>query len=138
MYQVFLFLLLNFQNSGWELLEKVELEREWDDFMAMDVDRAVFSEELKSMAGKTIFLSGYIIPLEQSVDQKYFVLSRFPFQSCFFCGAAGPETVVEVYPTEKIRVSDKLIRMSGTLELNDSDPLHLFYALRKAEIVEID
>jgi len=50
----------------------------------------VFGEGVTALEGKQIFVAGYVIPLEPGL---YF-LSRNSFQSCFFCGGAGPESVI--------------------------------------------
>lgn len=129
-----LFILL--QLSGWELLSTVSIVRRYDEMMGQEIDAPLFTESLLSHAGESITLSGYVIPLEVGLDHDYFVLSRFPYQSCFFCGAAGPETVVEVYPIEKLPkiMPDQRITVSGTLEINQNDPLHLFYVIKDASV----
>jgi len=126
------------QPSGWELLSTVEIKRGYDDFMGAEIDQPVFSEQLKLHEGKEITLEGFIIPLQQTGDQDYFVLSRFPFQSCFFCGAAGPETVVEVYSDREFRYTDERVRVSGKLRLNDGNPLNLFYILEDCKVEKMD
>ncbi|MFT4738879.1 MAG: uncharacterized membrane protein YcgQ (UPF0703/DUF1980 family) [Cyclobacteriaceae bacterium] len=125
------------QSTGWDLLSNVEMTRKYDDMMGQEIDVPIFSDELSSMHGETITLTGYVIPLEAGAEQAYFVLSRFPYQSCFFCGAAGPETVIEVYPivTSTELAPDQRITVSGKLSLNQKDPMHLFFVLKSAEII---
>jgi hypothetical protein len=55
---------------------------------------------------------------------------------CYFCGAAGPETVVEVETDEKIKFSPDAIWMEGILRLNDRDPDHHIYLLQQAKVVK--
>lgn len=123
--------------NAWDLLATTTIKQGHDPFLDESVDLPVFSEQLKKWNGKEIELEGYIIPLDQGVSQGYFVLSRFPYQSCFFCGAAGPETVVEVYSTRKVTYTDERVRVKGKLELNEDDPLHLFFLLRNCTVVAI-
>ena len=125
-------------SGGWELLSSVSLTREYDDFMGQEVDVPAFSEEIRRADGGELVLEGYVIPLDQSPGQKYFVLSRFPFQSCFFCGNAGPETVVEVYSNEMLTVFDQRVRVQGRFQLNENDPLHLYYMLKDCEVKILD
>lgn len=138
MLTIFLALLFAPQLSGWDLLSTVEIVKGYDDFMGSEIDQPRFSEQLKIHEGKEITLEGFIIPLQQDADQDYFILSRFPYQSCFFCGAAGPETVVEVYADHEFRYTDERVRVSGTLRLNADNPLHLFYIVKDAIVLKLD
>jgi len=118
----------------WVVLASARVERRMDSFLKQEIDVVIFNESIISFAGKDIVLEGYMIPLEATVDQHYFVFSRFPYQSCFFCGAAGPETVAEVYINEPMPATEKRIQVSGKLKLNADDPLHLFYLITEAEV----
>jgi len=100
-----------------------------------DIEVPVFSNLLKTFHGKKIKLKGYIIPLEELGGQGKFMLSSLPFNLCYFCGAAGPETVVEVQSIEKVKFTTKQIVMEGTLLLNDNDPDHHIYILKSAKSV---
>ena len=126
------------QLSGWDALSSVEIVMGYDDFMGAEVEKPKFSEQLKLREGKELTLEGFIIPLQQEDDQDYFVLSRFPYQSCFFCGNAGPETVVEVYSSREFRFTDERVRVTGTLRLNADNPLQLFYILENCEVEKLD
>lgn len=138
MLTIFIALLFGPQVSGWELLSTVEIVKGYDSFMGAEIDQPKFSEQLILREGKEITLEGFIIPLEQEENQKYFVLSRFPYQSCFFCGAAGPETVVEVYSERTFRITDERVRVEGKLKLNDDNPLHLFFILENSKVEKLD
>ena len=133
-----LMVLFSVQLSGWELLASVEVVEGYDDFMGGQIERPHFTSELLSSEGDEIVLEGFIIPLEQGDNQEYFVLSRFPYQSCFFCGAAGPETVVEVYSNHNVSYTDERVRVTGKLRLNRDNPLQLFYILEHCEVQRLD
>lgn len=122
--------------NPWDLLGTTTIRQGHDSFLDEPIDLPVFPEKLKKWDGKEITLEGYIIPLKQG-SQDYFVLSRFPYQSCFFCGAAGPETVVEVYSDREVRFTDEKVSVTGMLELNEDDPLHLFFLIRNCTVVAI-
>jgi hypothetical protein len=62
------------------------------------------------------------------------MLSSLPFSTCYFCGGAGPETVIEVETGEKIPFTIKPIQMEGILILNDQDPDHHIYRLISASL----
>lgn len=137
---LFLFLLSGIcqAQTGWNLLATTEIKKGHDPFLNEEIDLPDFPEILKKQEGKRMTLEGYIIPLQQNADQDYFVLSRFPFQSCFFCGGAGPETVVEVYSDRKFKYTDEQVRVTGTLYLNPDDSLRLFFILEDCEVTAID
>jgi len=56
---------------------------------------------------------------------------------CFFCGGAGPETVMEVFAKEPIKYSAEPVMLKGKLELNDSDVNRLIYTLKDVEIAKV-
>ena len=134
--QIHAILIIFLQLQGWELLSTVIWNRAFDEMLGQESELPIFSEQLYEMEGKKVTISGYVIPLEAGAEQKYFVLSRFPYQSCFFCGAAGPETVVEIYPTlprDDLK-PDQKITVTGKLSLNPSDPLHLSFIIKEADL----
>jgi hypothetical protein len=110
----------------WSLLRNVEYE-ETDVFY-----EARFSNELQALEGKEVSLKGFIIPLEESRESTHFVLSYFPYASCFFCGGSGPESVVEVHTQKPVAFTDKPVTIRGILRLNNDDPEKLFFALDRA------
>lgn len=55
---------------------------------------------------------------------------------CFFCGGAGPETVMEVEATEGIKYSADAIIIKGIMKLNDKDINRLMYKLVNAKLVK--
>jgi hypothetical protein len=116
----------------WDTLAKVRFENRKDK-SGYDVEVPVFSAPLAAFQNKKITLKGYIIPLEELGGQGRFMLSALPFNLCFFCGAAGPETVIEVQTSLKIAFTTKPIMMEGTLVLNDKDPNHHMYILTAAK-----
>ncbi|MEY4927224.1 MAG: hypothetical protein RI894_1660 [Bacteroidota bacterium] len=63
------------------------------------------------------------------------MFSALPYNVCFFCGGAGPETVMEVTSKMPIPVSAEPIILRGTLALNSGDVNKLMYMLMNAEIV---
>ncbi|MBT1686761.1 hypothetical protein [Dawidia soli] len=116
----------------WDTLAKVRFENRKDK-SGYDVEVPVFSPPLLAFHNKKITLKGYIIPLEELGGQGRFMLSALPFNLCFFCGAAGPETVIEVQTPLKIPFTTKPITLEGTLLLNDKDPNHHMYILSAAK-----
>jgi hypothetical protein len=118
----------------WQVLAEVHFVNETDK-SGYGVERPVFSKYLKSFQAKKIRLKGYIIPMEETGGKGKFMLSALPFNVCYFCGAAGPETVVEAETPQTIKFTTKQIMMEGVLFLNDRDPDHHIYILKSASLV---
>ncbi len=66
--------------------------------------------------GKEVYITGYVLPVDNKGE--IYALSAYPFSSCFFCGGAGPETVMGLefasspgrLPTDAVKTySGKLI-----------------------------
>lgn len=119
---------------SWDLLADVEFHpkyfKEYDtEFLA-----PTFGEGPRAYEGKEVLISGFFIPLNE--DEFFFVLSRFPYSACYFCGGAGPESIVELrLKLKKIRrfKLDEQLTFKGILQLNESDVNHLNYILKDAE-----
>ena len=122
--------------STWKKLARVTYVKQYDEFLGMKVDVPVFAESVKAMDGQTITLSGYIIPLEGMKSQKEFIFSAVPYSMCFFCGGAGPESVMEIFAKEPVKYTSEKIKLRGRLELNATDINRLIYILHDVEQVE--
>jgi hypothetical protein len=120
----------------WELLKDVTFVEVWsEEFQAIYLVPK-FGTKVKSLNGKKVQIRGYLIPVDILAD--YYVLSAFPYSSCFFCGQAGPESVMEIQFAKQysgLRM-DKIITVRGKLRLNADDMLQLNYILEDVEIIE--
>ena len=115
----------------WKILSKVKYKSNLDAESGEVIYTPVFSKSIGQYEGKSIFLKGYIIPAELSRGKM--TLSAFPYSSCFFCGGAGPESVIELESSSPIIYRlDKPITLEGKLTLNRTDPLRLMYVLKNA------
>ena len=119
-------------DAGWPTLARVSFTKEYDELLGLKVDVPKFSTAVKDLEGKQITLRGYVIPTEGYKSHKEFVFSAYPYSMCFFCGGAGPETVIEVFANEPIEYSAEAVEVTGTLRLNGSDPNALMYRLEDA------
>ena len=51
--------------------------------------KPVFGPQVLAAEGQDVYITGYVIPVD--LDEDFYVLSRYPFANCFFCGGAGPK-----------------------------------------------
>lgn len=123
------------QSNFWNVLAEVSFNKK-QDAQGFEIDVPVFSKHLKTFHGKRVQLKGYMIPIQELGDQGKFMLSSLPYSLCYFCGAAGPETVVEVEFDEKIKFVTRQIRIEGMLVLNSYNPDHHIYILKSAKLIE--
>jgi hypothetical protein len=122
------------QELTWKILADVSWERKYNKEYDEHINYSKFGNIVKPFDKKEVTIKGYLLPVE--VEGDYIVISAFPYQSCFFCGGAGVESVMEVYLKKKKTVKAMQIRVKGKLELNATDVNHLVYLLKDAEIVE--
>lgn len=120
----------------WETLSDVKFEVKYDEKVGISYEEATFGPGVIPLDGQEVALTGYMIPLD-GFGVAY-ALSRNPNSSCFFCGGAGPETVVELKlkPTamRRYRTDDRLL-FKGTLQLSRSNADNFTYVLLNAEPV---
>ena len=77
-----------------------------------------------------------MIPVD--IDANYYVLSANPFASCFFCGQAGPESVVSIKfkgVNRRFNTDDR-VTIKGKFRLNATDINELNYILDQAELAQ--
>jgi hypothetical protein len=123
------------QSDIWKTLAKITFQKQYDEMMGFKVDVPVFSADVEALAGQEITVKGYIIPVEGYKSHKEFVFSAYPYNMCFFCGGAGPETVMEVYAKDAIKYTAEAVTLKGKLELNSADINRLIYILNDVEQV---
>ncbi len=122
--------------NTWKTLSRITYKKEFDELMGFKIDKPVFSDKVRALEGKEITIKGYIIPVEGYKSHKEFILSAFPYNMCFFCGGAGPETVMEVEASEPVKYKADAIYLKGKLELNADDINRLMYKIVDAVLTE--
>lgn len=140
---IFVLILSNFhtvngqsKENVWKTLANVTFENVMDAQSGIPIQQAKFSQEVLDLNGNEITVRGYLLPEKGYKTHKEFILSSLPYNLCFFCGKAGPETVMEVSSLDAVRYSDEPIVMKGTLLLNVLDPYGLPYILMDAKLIE--
>ena len=94
-----------------------------------------FGNSIKEINGKMVQIRGYIIPID--IDAGMYALSAYPFAACFFCGGAGPETVISLKLEKGHRryKTDDVVTFKGVFNLNDKDVNDFNYILKNAKEV---
>lgn len=93
-----------------------------------------YSKEVKAMNGKSLTVSGFMLPLEATEKFSHFLLSkRTP--TCPYCPPGQPNEIIEIYTSKPVTWDDSLITVSGTLKLITSNPeLGLFFQMKDASL----
>lgn len=93
-----------------------------------------FGPNVRELEGKEIIIRGFVLAIDPT--DNYYILSKGPFSSCFFCGVGGPETIIELEMKSKSKVfiMDEVVTMQGTLKLNADDIYHCNYILQDASV----
>lgn len=143
---IFLFLFINVSLHAqtdtkdlWNILAMVDKESKFDDLLGMHMMTATPKPIVEPFNGKKITIKGHIIALAAKTELSHFMFSRYPQNMCFFCGAAGPESAMQVFMKDGKKIdytSDKVI-VKGILNIQKGDPSGLIYTLLDAELIEV-
>ena len=99
-----------------------------------EIDFPVINDVLKKKSGKKITMSGFIVP----IDNVNYALSKNVFASCFFCGKAGPETIMGIkFKAGKIRLkTDQYVTLEGNFRVNENNVEDWIYHIEDAIIIK--
>jgi len=120
-------------NITWEMLADLKYVETYMEDQDTYEYLPEFNASLKALEGKEVAIKGFMLPIDP--ENGIYVLSKNPFSSCFFCGAGGLETVVELFlkPGHGTFEQDEVLTMKGKLKLNNDDFDYLIYILEGAE-----
>lgn len=116
----------------WKMLSDVTFKQ----IYVQDLDayfwKPSFGAAVKALEGKEVFITGYVIPVDY--DANFYVVSRFPYANCYFCGGGGPETVADLRFVKLPRryKTDERLTFKGRLKLNADDVYQMNYILEGA------
>ena len=121
---------------SWEVLRDVTFKKKWYAEESVYMLYPTFGQNVQKLNGKTVELTGYVLPVD--LEAGVYVLSAFPYSACFFCGGAGPESVVSLKfkKTGKKFKTDERRSFQGTFKLNADNIYELNYILADAEMIE--
>ena len=106
------------QRVRWSSFERLQFEEVFDKESSMWMQVPKWTDKDRQLDGKLVEITGYVIALDVLSDE--YALSAFPFASCFFCGAAGPESVMELKLKNEVKyLTDEVHTFKGILKLNE-------------------
>ena len=119
----------------WETLGDVEFSRKYFEEIDEHLYYPEFGLKVRALEGREVSLKGYILVIDP--EEGFYVLSRNPFAACFFCGASGPESIVELIlkPEHRKFEMDDIVTIKGKFRLNQDDINHCNYIIEDAEPV---
>jgi hypothetical protein len=112
----------------WEVLQQARTVQKADRKFGPE-----YTPEIRKLDQKTVRIYGFMLPLDQSRQQKRFLLASFP-PHCPFCLPGGPESMVEVICDKPVEFTYEPITVSGRLAVLDDDVV--YYRLTQAAAVQ--
>ena len=89
--------------------------------------------KVKSMAGKEVTISGFMLPLEAKQKSGHFLLERRA-PTCAFCPPGEPNEIMEVFASKPMTWEENLVTLSGTLILPNDGKKGIFFQLKDAVV----
>ncbi len=116
----------------WRQLATTKFEEVFDAGRNTWSQKANFPAEILALQGQQVRITGYMVPVD--VTGKVYALSAYTFSSCFFCGGAGPESVMGLelaVPGQKFK-TDQVVTWEGTLVLKSKPGMGFHFTLRNS------
>lgn len=117
----------------WNLLGQIKFVSRKDPRYG-EISFPVVNAKLKTLKGQKVRMTGFIVP----IDNKTYALSKNVFASCFFCGQAGPETIMGIVfkgETPKLK-TDQYVTLEGNFRFNENDVDDWIYHIENAVIIK--
>jgi hypothetical protein len=123
------------QTLTWEQLRDVKFKKKWYPEEGLVLLYPRFGPTVKALQGQAVSVTGYVIPVDLELGT--YVVSRYPMAACFFCGGAGPESVIMLKFRKQPRrfKTDERLTFTGTLRLNADNIYEMNYILEGARLV---
>jgi hypothetical protein len=114
----------------WAVLAETTVGREF---------RPTFARYLRELDGLQVSLAGFMQPIGEGLDLSSFLLIEYPV-GCWYCEM--PElagiVLVELPAGKTATYTRSLVKVTGRLALNATDPENFLYTLRDAKVSEAD
>jgi hypothetical protein len=115
----------------------------WSVVTDTSVDRKTFKptfpKYLKDLDGKQVSLSGFMQPLGDDLEVSAFMLIEYPV-GCWYCEVPDVTNIVlvELPAGKTTSVTRGLVKITGKLALNASDPENFLYTISRVKVSEVD
>ena len=95
--------------------------------------RIAVTPEVKALAGQTVTLNGFVMPLDGSDHTKHFLLTRRT-PVCMFCPPGEPNEVAEIVAPRAILWTDKIVTVTGPMSLINNGEKGMFFRVDATEV----
>jgi hypothetical protein len=114
----------------WAVISETSVDRK---------SRPTFAKYLKDLDGKQVSLLGFMQALGGESDVTMFMFIENPV-GCWYCEMPEPTEIlfVELPSGRTAPFTDSMVRVTGRLVLNSTDPEEFLYTLRDAKVAEVD
>ena len=112
----------------WRTLKTTKLTTDARGMVHAEIPSAV-----KELAGRSLVISGFILPLSAQSESKHFILSRYS-PECSFCPSGAPNEVIEVFSTKPMRAATYMVFLKGRFAVQDNVEEGLFFRLEQATV----
>lgn len=116
----------------WRQLATTRFEELFDASRNSWSQLAHFSPEVQALQGQKVRITGYMVPVD--VTGNVYALSAYTFSSCFFCGGAGPESVMglELAVKNQKFKTDQVVTWEGVMQVKSKPGMGFHFTLRNA------
>lgn len=123
-------------DTNWDVLQAITFTPRYNSELKAKVLFPKFTNQILDMENKTVQLEGYVIPVDPT--GAIVALSANPYAACYFCGKAGPASVmtIKLKTVKKKYITDAYKKFKGTLRLNYDDIHEFYYIMENAEQVK--
>lgn len=121
-------------NITWDTLTDVTFTDKYSEEVDAYYYFPKFGPSVLALNNREVIIKGYLLVIDP--DKDIYILSANPFAACFFCGGAGPESIIELkvpkdHPSFKM---DEVLTFRGKLKLNAVDIYQCNYILEDARV----
>lgn len=101
--------------------------------------RPTFPRYLRDLSGKQVTLTGFMQPFDDGLEITSMMLIEYPI-GCWFCEMPEITNIayVEMPENTTAKFTRSLVKVTGTLTLNATDPENFLYTISKAKVAPAD
>jgi hypothetical protein len=114
----------------WTLLAETTLDKKY---------RPTFAKYLQELNGKQVTLNGFLQPLDEELENSTYMLIEYPV-GCWYCEAPEVTSIVfvELRKGKTKAYTREMVKVTGKLVLNATDPENFLYTISEAKITSVD